>query len=103
VRTETQLDVFDANDIYFITASFFCSSKYSCGSGSSAGTALAMGWMSRDQIPVGARFSAPVQTGPGAHPASRTMATRSFPGLESGWGVTQTPHSLVVLRSTNRV
>ena len=28
----------------------------------------------------GARFSAPVQTGPEAHPASCTMATESFPG-----------------------
>ena len=28
----------------------------------------------------GARFSAPVQTGPGAHPASYTMGTGSFPG-----------------------
>ena len=28
----------------------------------------------------GARFSAPVQTGPGAHPASCTMGTGSFPG-----------------------
>jgi len=27
------------------------------------------------------RFSAPVQTGPGAHPASCTMGTGSFPGL----------------------
>ena len=27
----------------------------------------------------GARFSAPVQTGPGAHPASCTMGTGSFP------------------------
>jgi hypothetical protein len=30
--------------------------------------------------PVGARFSAPVQTGPGAHPASCTIGTGSFPG-----------------------
>ena len=30
----------------------------------------------------GARFSAPVQTGPGAHPASYTMVTGSFPGVE---------------------
>jgi hypothetical protein len=30
---------------------------------------------SGDRIPVGARFSAPVQTGPGAHPASYTMRT----------------------------
>ena len=28
----------------------------------------------------GARFSAPVQTGPGAHTASYTMGTGSFPG-----------------------
>ena len=28
----------------------------------------------------GARFSAPVQTGPGAHPVSCTMGTESFPG-----------------------
>jgi len=29
----------------------------------------------------GARFSAPVQTGSGAHPASHTMGTGSFPGV----------------------
>jgi len=40
---------------------------------------------------VGARFSAPVQTGPGAHPASYTMGTRSFLGVKSGWGVTLNP------------
>ena len=28
----------------------------------------------------GATFSAPVQTGPGAHPVSCTMGTGSFPG-----------------------
>ena len=44
----------------------------------------------------GARFSAPVQTGPGAHPASCTMGTRSFPGVKSGRGVTLTPHPLLV-------
>jgi len=45
---------------------------------------------------VGARFSAPVQTGPGVHPASCTMGTGSFPGVKSGLGVTLTPHSLLV-------
>jgi hypothetical protein len=30
----------------------------------------------------GARFSARVQTGPGAHPASYTMCTGSFPGVK---------------------
>jgi len=37
-------------------------------------------------------FSAPVQTGPGAHPASCTMGTGSFPGVKSVRGVTLTPH-----------
>ena len=35
---------------------------------------------SRDRIPVGARFSAPIQTGSETHPASCTMGTGSFPG-----------------------
>jgi len=40
---------------------------------------------------LGARFFAPVQTGPGAHPASFTMGTGFFPGVKSGRGVTLTP------------
>ena len=52
--------------------------------------------MSGDRIPVGARFSAPVHTGPGAHPACCTMDTGSFPGVKSGRGVTLSPHSLLV-------
>ena len=44
----------------------------------------------------GARFSAPVQTDPGAHPTSCTMGTGSFPGIKSGRGVTLTPHRLLV-------
>jgi hypothetical protein len=47
---------------------------------------------SGDRIPVGARFSTPVQTGPEAHPASCTMGTSSFPGVSCGRGVTLTPH-----------
>jgi len=31
---------------------------------------------------VGGRFSAPFQIGPGAHPASYTMGTGSFPGVK---------------------
>jgi hypothetical protein len=65
------------------------------------------GWRSRysdwlragrsgDRIPVGTRFSAPVQTGPGAHPASCTMGIGSFQGVKSGRGVTLTPHPLLV-------
>jgi hypothetical protein len=44
----------------------------------------------------GARFSASVQTGPGAHPTSCTMGTGNFPGVKSGWGVTLTPHPLLL-------
>jgi hypothetical protein len=47
----------------------------------------------------GARFSAPVQTGPGAHLASCTMDTGSFPGLKCGWGVLLTTHPLLMPRS----
>ena len=54
------------------------------------------GGRSGDRIPVGARFSAPVQTGPGAHPASCTMSTGSFRWVNSGRGVTLTPHPLLV-------
>ena len=50
---------------------------------------------SGDRIQVEARFSAPVQTGPGAHPASCTMGTGSFPGVKSGWGVTLTTYPLL--------
>jgi len=43
-------------------------------------------WAARsvDRIPVGAgtRFSATIQTGPEAHPASYTMGTGSFPGVK---------------------
>ena len=45
---------------------------------------------------MGACFSAPVQTGPGAHPASCTMGTVSFPGVKSDRGVTLTHHPLLV-------
>ena len=44
---------------------------------------LATGWTVRGSNPSwGARFSAPVQTGPGAHPASCTRGTGSFPGVK---------------------
>jgi hypothetical protein len=49
---------------------------------------------SGDRIPVGARFYAPVQTGPGAHPTSYTMRTGSFPGVKRpGRGVDPPPPS----------
>ena len=53
-------------------------------------------WTGRsgDEIPVGAKFSAPIQTNRGAHPASYTMGTRSFPGVKwPGCDVNHPPHS----------
>ena len=66
--------------------SFYGTLKIISGPGSSR---------SGDRIPVGARFSAPVQTGPGSHPASCTMGTGSLPGVKSGRGVTLTPYPLL--------
>ena len=37
---------------------------------------------SGDRVPVWARFSAPVLTGRGAHPASHTIGTGSLPGVK---------------------
>ena len=43
-----------------------------------------------DRFPVEARFSAPDQIGPGAHPASYTVGTGSFPVVKRpGRGVDQ--------------
>jgi hypothetical protein len=42
-----------------------------------------MGWTVQGSNPSeGVRFSAPIQTGPGAHPASYTMGTGSFQGVK---------------------
>jgi len=42
---------------------------------------LQAGW-SRDPTPEGARFSTPIQNGPGAHQASYAMGTGSFLGIK---------------------
>jgi hypothetical protein len=54
---------------------------------------------SGDRNPVGARFFAPVQAVPGAHPAYCTLGTGSFLGVKYGRGVTLTPHPLLVPKS----
>ena len=66
---------------------------------SSVGLATRYGaGQSGDRIPVGARFSAPVQTGLGAHPASCTMGNGSFPRvkLPGAWRWSSTPSSTEV-------
>ena len=54
-------------------------------------------WTGRsgDRIPVGCDFL-PFQTSPGAHPASCTMGTGSFPGVKYSRGVLLTTHPLLV-------
>ena len=52
------------------------------GHDSSAGIGTLLAGQFGDWIPVGARFSAPVQIDPGAHPAFCIMGTGSFPGLK---------------------
>ena len=68
-----------------------------CGPGSAVGIATGY-WLDGPGIESrwGAKFSAPVQTGPGAHTASCTMGTGSFQGVKRGRGVTLTPHLLLV-------
>ena len=54
---------------------------------------LATGWTVREPNPGGARFSAPVQTGPGALPTSYTKGTGSFTVVKRpGRDVDQPPH-----------
>ena len=49
----------------------------------------------KKNVPVGARFSAPVQTGPGAHPAFCTLGTGCVSGevKRTGRGVNRQPAS----------
>ena len=65
------------------------------GHDSSVGTSTTLrAGRSWDRIPVGSRFSAPIQTGPGAYPASCTMGTGSFPGVKRlGRGAEHPPPS----------
>jgi len=69
------------------------------GPGSVVGIATAYGLDGPGIESRWGEISAPVQTGPEAHPASCTMGTGSFPGVRCCQGVTLTPHSLLVQRS----
>ena len=80
------------NPVYFYTFSGF-----TVGRDSSVGIAPGYGLDGPGiESRPGARFFAPVQTGPGAHPASCTMGTGSFTRVKNGRGVTLTPHPLLV-------
>jgi hypothetical protein len=70
--------------------------KY-CGPGSVVGIATGCGLDGPGiQSRWAARFSAPVQTGPEAHPPACTMGTGSYPEVKSGRGVTLTLHPLLL-------
>ena len=71
--------------------------------GSSVGIVTAY-WLDGPGIKsrCGVRFSAPVHTGPEAHPASCTMGTGSFPGVKRP-GHDAEPSPLPVPRTKNGV
>jgi len=84
------------SELYLFLEIFIMSSGF-CGPGSSVGIVTGYGLDGTGiESQWGARFSAPVQTGPVAHPASCAMGTGSFPGVKSGRGVMLTPHPLLV-------
>jgi len=55
-------------------------------------------------IPVWVRFSAPVQTGPGSHPAFYTMGIGSFPGVKRpARGVDHPPQPVLRLSKSRAI
>jgi len=59
-------------------------------------------WLRAGQSGIESRWGRefpPVQTGPGAHPASCKMGTGSFPGIKCGRGELLATHPLLVPRS----
>jgi len=67
-----------------------------CGPGGSVGIATDYGLDGLGSNPGGDEIFPPVQTGPGAHPASCTMGTGSLPGVKCGQGVLLTTYPLLV-------
>ena len=66
--------------------------QFCCVFGKSCNDSLRAG-RSGVRIPVSARFSAQVQTGPGAHPTSCTVGTSPFAGVKRpARGVNHLPH-----------
>ena len=70
---------------------------YECGPGNVVGIRTGYGLDGPGiESRWGAKFSAPVQTGPGAHPPTCTVGIGSFPWVKSGRGVTLNPHPHLV-------
>ena len=81
-----------------IPVSLVCSAT--CGGGSDYNLVPTLKTVPESN-PGGGNIFLTVQTIPVAHSASRTMGTRSFPGVKSGRGFKLTPHSLLVAWSRN--
>jgi len=76
---------------------FNANTQMKSGSGSSVGIATGYGLDGPGiESRWGARFSAPVQTGPGTNLASCTMGTVSFPGVKERPGRDVEPSPLLV-------
>jgi len=85
--------------IYIYIYTHMCVCVCVCGPGSSVGIATELrAGRSGIESRWGRDFP-PVQTGPGAQPASCKMGTGSFPGVKCSRGVLLTTHLLLVLRS----
>ena len=85
------------NKTSLVTFDVFTMVSLPCGPGSSVSTVTGYGLDGpRIESRWVARFSALVQTSPGAHSSSCKMGTGSFSGVKSGWGVTPTPHPLLM-------
>ena len=82
------------NTLYKVISHNLCS-----GPGSSVGIATELRAGRSGMESRWGRDFPPVQTGPGAHPASCKMGTGSFPGVKCGRGVLLNTHTLLVPRS----
>ena len=72
---------------------------HECGPGSPVGIAIELRAGRSEIESRWGRDFRPVQTGPGAHPASCNMGTGSIPGEKCGRGVLLTTHPILVPRS----
>ena len=84
---------------FFLMYVYFYSLHVSGGPGSSVGIPTDYGLDGPGIESRWGRDFLPFQTGPGAHPASCTMGTGSFPGVKCGRGVLLTTHLLLAPRS----
>ena len=78
----------NCNCLYFYRYCVYYTSYQMRGPDSSVGIATDYGLDGPGLNPSGDEIFPPVQTGPGAHPASCTMGTGCFPGVEAAgaWG-----------------